>query len=440
MKTSKKIIFAKQTILFFICIFLFVPFGYAQELNLDEVKKSAIDYSRNIKNGKLRAEKAALARKEAYANYFPEVEAMALGIYGFDDIIPPIVGVLPNGFDNFYSISATASQVVYAGGKVNLANQLAQIQEEASLLSTEESTDSVVLVTETKYWQLVQLQEQQKVIASSKIYLNELLKQQQDLLDAGLIAKNQLLQVKVEKSNVLFQENKIANQRKLALLDLALFAGISYDTTLVAQANFKEPVPSPALTYQNPELDLQDNNRYRLLQKQVEAAKLQVKNERADLLPSIGVGVSAAKFDSFSRDLGVDIQPIAFGSITIPISAWWSGEKKQLQQQEIEVEISENKLKDAEDQLTVSIMKSWYDLQNAYKQIEYAKDRVLYAQENLKTQKDNYDSGLKNLTDLLDARKSLEEAEATWVNARVAYEQSEAMYLYNTNQLLSSTK
>ena len=85
-------------------------------------------------------------------------------------------------------------------------------------------------------------------------------------------------------------------------------------------------------------------------------------------------------------------------------------------------------------------MKSWYDLQNAYKQIEYAKDRVLYAQENLKTQKDNYDSGLKNLTDLLDARKSLEEAEATWVNARVAYEQSEAMYLYNTNQLLSSTK
>ena len=184
MKTSKKIILTKQTILFFICTLLFVPFSYAQELNLDEVKKSAIDYSRNIKNGKLRAEKAALARKEAYTNYFPEVEAMALGIYGFDDIIPPIVGVLPNGFDNFYSISATASQVVYAGGKVNLANQLAQIQEEASLLSTEESTDSVVLVTETKYWQLVQLQEQQKVIASSKIYLNELLKQQQDLLDA----------------------------------------------------------------------------------------------------------------------------------------------------------------------------------------------------------------------------------------------------------------
>ena len=53
MKTSKKIIFTKQTILFFICTLLFVPFSYAQELNLDEVKKSAIDYSRNIKNGKL---------------------------------------------------------------------------------------------------------------------------------------------------------------------------------------------------------------------------------------------------------------------------------------------------------------------------------------------------------------------------------------------------
>jgi len=214
-----------------------------------------------------------------------------------------------------------------------------------------------------------------------------------------------------------------------------LYAGIDYDTTLVAVKGIKETITPPQLKYKNPELDLQNNNKYRLLQQQVEAAELQVKNEKADLLPKIAVGVSAAKFDSFNEDLGLDIQPIAFGTVSIPISAWWSGEKRQVEERQIAVTIAENKLKDGEDQLTLGIMKSWYDLQNAYKQIKYAEDRVLYAKENLKTEKDNYDSGLNNLTDLLDARSTQEEAKAALVSAYADYELKEARYLYSTSQL-----
>ncbi|SHI94990.1 Outer membrane protein TolC [Mesonia phycicola] len=407
----------------------------AQELTLEEVTTSALEYSRSIKNGNLRAEQAALIKREAVAKYFPEVEAMAFGVYGFENLIPPITGILPNGIDNFYGISATASQVVYAGGKVNLANDLAQLQADSRLIGAEESRDSVLLNVESKFWQLIKIQEQQEVIASSKIYLNELLKQQTDLLEAGLIAKSQLLRVKVEKSGLLLKQNDLNNKRKIALLDLALYAGINYDTTLVAIKGIHEKITPPQLKYKNPELDLQNNNKYRLLQHQLDAAELQVKNEKADLLPKFAVGFSAAKFDSFNTDLGIDVQPIAFGTLSIPISAWWSGEKRQVEERQIAVTIAENKLKDGEDQLTLGIMKSWYDLQNAYKQIQYAEDRVLYAQENLKSQKDNYDSGLNNLTDLLDARSTQEEAKAALVSAYADYEVKEAMYLYSTNQL-----
>ena len=197
----------------------------------------------------------------------------------------------------------------------------------------------------------------------------------------------------------------------------------------------KNDIASPELTFGNPQLDLQSNNMYRLLEKQVQAAQLQVKNEKADLLPQFAVGLNASKFDSFNNDLGIDIRPIAFGTITIPISAWWDGEKKQIKQTEIEVEIAENKLKDGKDQLTVGIMKSWYDLLNAYKQIQYAEDKLLYATENLQNQRDYYNSGLSNLTDLLNAQQSKQEADAELANAIANYNQKEAVYRYRTNQL-----
>lgn len=428
-------LYKKVSVLLVLLLSLTTINAQDKKLELEDLKKSALEYSNHIKNGNLRAEKAEVARQEAYSKYFPEVEATGLALYGFNDLIPPIPQTLPNGIDNIYSIGATATQAIYAGGKIRLANQLAQVQLESRKLGTEETMDSVVLATETKFWQLINIQEQQKVVRASKTYLNNLLKQQEDLLDAGLISKNQLLQVKVEKSGLLLRENELSNQRKIALLDLVLYAGISYDTTLVASKKSNIEIASPHLTYKNPELDIKNNTMYRLLEKQVEAAQLQVENEKANLLPQIGVGLNASKFDSFNNDLGIDIQPIAFGTITIPISAWWGGEKKQIRQSKIEVEIAENKLKDGKDQLTVGIMKSWYDLLNAYKQIQYSKDKLLYATENLETQRDYYDSGLTNLTDLLDAQQSKEEAEASVVNAFANYEQKEAVYLYRTHQL-----
>ena len=420
-----------------ILFFLTTLTGNAQEKNikLEDLKKSALEYSNTIKNGVLRAEKAEFARQEAYSKYFPEIEASGFALYGFNDLVPPIPQTLPNGIDNIYSLGATATQAIYAGGKIRLANKLAQIQLESRELATEEAIDSVILTTETKFWQLIALQEQQKTINASKIYLANLLKQQQDLLDAGLIAKNQLLQVKVEKSSLLLKENELSNKRKIALLDLAVYTGIAYDTSLVALNKSDLQVIAPSLKYKNPELDLLNNNRYRLLEKQVNASQLKVENKQADLLPQFAVGINASTFDSFNYDFNIGVQPIAFATLSIPISAWWGGEKKQLLQSKIDIEIAENKFNDGKDQLTLSIMKSWYDLQNAYKQIQFAEDKLIYAEENLKTQRDNYDSGLNNLTDLLDAQKTKQEADSDFISAFANYQQKEATYLYVTNQL-----
>ncbi|WP_417886214.1 TolC family protein [Zunongwangia sp.] len=407
----------------------------AQEnyITLEKAKKAALQYSHDIKNGNLRIEKANAQKQEALANYFPTLEALGGTVYAFDNFIDPIALLGIPEIDNVYLASATASEVVFAGGKVRNANKLARVQVSANQIRAEQSIDSVILTTEKKYWQLVQLQEQQKVVNAAKLYLSELLVQQEDLLEAGLIAKNQLLQVKVNRSKILLTESKLANMRKLALLDLALYTGLDYDTTSFAIDTMHQIIP-PELKYQHT-INVAENKNYQLLDEQIQASKLQTKMAQANQLPQISVGVNASKYGTFNVGLDSDIQPLAFGLVRIPISAWWGKEKQQVKQRKIEEKIAINQLKKGQDQITVGITKSWYDLLDAYKQIDYAKDNLAYAEENLDVQRDNYNSGLNNLSDLLDAQRLQQEAQTELVTAFANYEVKETVYLYRNNKL-----
>ncbi|MFC6860354.1 TolC family protein [Zunongwangia atlantica] len=432
MKTNFSI-HKKQLLFFLILAVTYTSNAQETKITLKEAKNAALRYSHDIKNGNLKIEEANAQRKEAIAHYFPNIEALGGAIYAFNNIIDPIAMLGIPEIDNVYLASATASEVVFAGGSVRNSNKLAEIQVEANKIRAEQSIDSVILTTENKYWQLVQLQEQQKVVKASKAYLNELLKQQQDLLDAGLIAKNQLLQVKVNRSKVLLNESKLSNLRKLALLDLALYTGLNYDTTAVAVDTLHEVIP-PELKYEHT-TNVSANSNYRLLDEQIQASKLQTKLAKAEMLPQVSVGVNAVKYGTFSTGLDSDIQPMAFGLVRIPISAWWGAEKQKVKQQEIKEEIAVNQLKKVQDQITIGIMQSWYDLQNAYKQIEFAEENLTYAEENLEVHRDNYNSGLNNLSDLLDAQRLEQEAKTELVNAFANYQSKEIVYLYRNNKL-----
>ncbi len=420
----------------FLIVFLSVRLGFSQQetISLEESIKAALNYSNDLKTGNLRVEEAEAAKKEAFANYFPSIELSGVGMYGFDDLIPPMPGIMEIGIDNLYFASATASEVLYAGGRINNHNNLADLQVGANKIRAGQARDSVILQTEKKYWGLVHLQEQQHVLHSNETYLNQLLKQQQDLLDAGLIAKNDLLRVKVTLSQLKLQKSKLNNSHKIAILDFALYTGIAYDTTMVAMDKFPDVVP-PQIKYGSPDLSIISNTNYQLLEKAVTASKLQTDVERANLLPTISVGLSGSQLGAFDGSFESSFIPVAFGMVSIPISDWWGAGRQKLKQQKIREEIAVNNLKNGEDELQVMIMKSWYDLTDAYKQVVYAGENMHLAEENLHVSRDNYDSGLVNLSDLLDAQRILQEAETELVAAYANYEEQKSTYLYHTNQI-----
>nr|WP_201771406.1 TolC family protein [Pedobacter antarcticus] len=347
--------------------FLLSAHAMAQQnhsISLDESKKAALEYSRVIQNSELGIQSAEAGKKGAAANYLPSVSATGIGLYNFKDFISAMPPLLTEGVNNAYFAGVTATEVLYAGGKIRTANELAAMQIEVNKIRAKQSRDSVLLQTENKYWTLNKLQEQHKTLTANETYLNGILKQQEDLLASGLIARNDLLKVKVQRSKLLLEKSKLNNGRKVAILDFCFFIGIPFDSLLVMRDGL-DTARIPSIDAQAPDLDLSANNDYQLLQKSLESEQLQTKMTRANYLPSVSLGFSAGRVGSISNSLGSTFMPIAFGVVNVPISDWWGTGKQKLRQRTISEKIAGNRFKDGEDQLKVGILKSWYDLEDA---------------------------------------------------------------------------
>ncbi|WP_221392504.1 TolC family protein [Dyadobacter sp. NIV53] len=428
-----------RLIILSICI-LACNLCFAQQhyINLEQSKSAALSFSKAIKNGQLVIESAEAGKKSAEANYLPSVSFTGIGLYGFKNLVGAMPPLLDKGLNNFYFAGVSANQAIYAGGKIRTANELAAMQVAVSRIRAKQSVDSVLLLTEQKYWNLVGLQEQHKSILANEQLLDQILKQQQDMLASGLIARNDMLKVKVKRSQLLLNKNKLENGRKIALLDFCLYIGNTYDSSLVMQQTL-DTTSLPVMQYKEPELDLDQNDNYRLLQKSIEAEKLQTRLTKGDYLPGISLGLNAGQIGSINSGLGNNFIPVALGMVSVPISDWWGSGKQKMKQRQISERIAANNFSDGQNKLKVGIMKSWYDLTDALKQIVYAKENLNLAKDNLKVSRDNYSSGLSGITELLDAQVAYQQAESEQVSAYANYQDKEAAYRYITGKINESS-
>jgi len=401
-------------------------------ISLEESKQAAIAYSYALKNGQLRVNSAKSDVVAAKSDYLPSVSGTGVGLFGFKDFVTPIPGLLENGINNLYVLGITGTEALYAGGKIKTGNQLAQLQLQVSEIRKKQSADSVLLLTEQKYWNLVNIQEQQKTLTVNETFLNTVLKMQKDMLASGLIARNDLLKVKVQLSQLLVNKSKLQNGRRVALLDFSMYTGITFDSLMVMQdtLNKIDTLVLPALL---PDTTLDRNANYQLLTKRLAGEKLQTRLASGDNLPSLAVGLSAAQVGSIRNNVGGNFTPASFVTLSIPISnGLWGRGKQKVRQRRINEEIANNDFRDGQNQLRVGIIRYWYDVKDQLTQIHYAKDNLEQATENLKVNQDNYRAGLATISEVLDAQTAYQQAASTVATAFADFYVRVAIYKYVT--------
>ena len=430
--------------------------AFAQRvLSLEESKQLALQNNAKSKNSKLETEASQQIRKSAFTNYFPSISAgglmwsaqkslMEAGVQGGD--LPVYDGDpanLANATQFAYFPSSTigllkkgtvgyinAVQPIFTGGRIIYGNKLASLGVEVSEFKEKLTKDEIILKTEEQYWQIVSLAEKQKTVQKYEDLLNRLLLQVNDAYNSGIVMKNDVLKVKLKLSEILLNKSKLDNGRKLATMAFCQQIGIPYDSTLVLKEELNIP-DLPQSYFVDKNEALKNRVEYSLLEKSVEAEKLQTNMKLGEYLPSAGIGVSGMymKFDeSKERTLGM-----VFGTVSAPISGWWGG-LHELQERSIKEEITENNFKDNSELLLLQIEKAWQDLNDAYKQYLLSKESKAQAEENFKVNEDSYKNGLSTVSDLLEAQALLQQTQDQLTEAKANYLGKKTTYLQVTGR------
>ncbi len=423
--------------------------GEGQGVGLSELLDSAMQHNMGIRAAQLDIDAAQQQRREAFTKYFPTVSGTALtfnanrGMAKMDidpqefipssfaatlsQMLPPemLVGlsspISMSMMKNGTIASLMAMQPVFAGGQIVNGNRLARVGEEASRLQLRLKENEVERQVAEYYWQLVSLDEKTRTLDAVDSLLADIYKDVEVAVRAGVALRNDLLQVQLRQNDIESQRLKLQNAQEVLSLMLAQYCGI---TTLPLHLPLREgsiysqgkvSVKEQSSSSQNDiEAELSTSlpqreglgeglsllPEYQLLEKQVEATRLQQKMAVGKQLPTVAVGAGYNYHNLLDNDRTF---AMVFATVSVPISDWWGG-SHAIKRRKIEVQKAEEQLHDNAQLLTIRMQKARNDVAEARQQLLLAQRGIEQAEENLRLNRDRYRAGTSTMSNLLEAQ------------------------------------
>ncbi|MFI3305681.1 MAG: TolC family protein [Rikenellaceae bacterium] len=420
-------------------LLLSVESGYSQRtLTLEECKDLAIESNHTLAERRLEVEMARQHHKELFTMYFPELSisgsysattspmlttdietaSLPLPEMGLPAVLS--LGMLDGGA----VASLTAQQTLYGGGMVRNANRLSSVGVEVSKLQYTLSADEVELKCEEYYMQCVKLSSKLQIVETAMEQLEELRRNVANYVEAGVANTNDLMRVEIELSKLEGDKLSASNGLLLSKLLLAQHIGLTADSFEIADtANFEVRDPQIYLVDFNRAVD--SSTEVALLNKQIEANKLEVKIESGKRMPKVAVG-GAYSYNNL-LDKNNDFF-VGMASVSIPITGWWSGSHK-VKRAKMKEQQSITQYNDAAEQLHLQITHLYLSLTEHYQQCRLASRRVAQAEENLRIHREEYNAGHTQLVDLLDAQTLLQQCKDGETECIIEYRIALSHYL-----------
>jgi len=320
-----------------ISILIFMPLtAWSQiELTRDKSRELALEYSHEIAIASKEKDKALFTKKSYRAKYFPKLSASAMAYYrpgtfsytlpgGYlptfvpslteQKLVPnlllgpngkPIIG--PDGNPVFKSYAfmpdvnmdigmegvgmagLILEQPVYMGGKIRAANLMAKTGMDLADENIRLNRTKVLLESDGAYWQYVSVKEKLDVAKKYSELLSQLVKQLNDAYATGMVSHNELLKAEVKKNEADLMVQKAMNGLELARMNLCRVTGLPYQTDIVVNDSLPE---MPSAEVLHIEENIESRPEYRMLAKNIDLKKENVKLIRADFLPQVGVGAA----------------------------------------------------------------------------------------------------------------------------------------------------
>ena len=425
----------KNIIILILCVVSSTLFS--QSISLDSCKYLAIENNRKINEALLRSHESELVKKNAITKYFPKVMAggvmMKANDYLLKEEVPemnlPVYDGNPAniqsatqfayfpGMDlnilDYANIGYVAAvQPVYMGGRVRYGNKLASLGVELNEHRIVLTKEEVLVSVEEQFWTLISLKEKMKTIDSYNHMLEKLLDEVSVAYEAGLAERTDYLKVELKLNELSGSKLQLENGIEMMTRIICQNTGIDYNSSLDFTYN---ELSSNDISHSIQQNDSAYKNRqeYIMLKKAIEAERLHKKVARGEYLPQFAVGVQGLYMDFMDSQT---TNYLGFATLNILISDWWGGSYK-LKEHQIRIEIAENELAEKSELMALQTNNAENELVESYNQISIATKSVAQATEHLKITKDNYDAGLLNTSDMLEAQAMLQDTQDQLIDA-----------------------
>lgn len=409
---------------------MILPMSAQKVYTLKECQDLAMQNNVKIHDAKLGVSQAIETQKNAFSNYLPTVTAGAVYFHSNDYMMkkdfslspddqgklgsvisqlglnPAALAALPSSYSFNFLKHGTLAQImamepIYAGGQITAGNKLAKVQTDVKKLQIRQSGDEIISTTETYYNQLLTLFGKLRTIEMADTQLKRIHKDAENAYKAGLSTKKDMLTVELKQNELFGNRLKVENGIKLCNMVLAQYIGmngaeIMIDTTLTETINEPSTYLVDHVSALNNKVEAQ------LLDKNVEANKLQTKLKKGALMPTLSVGAVGMYQDMMGSG---QANVVGLATVCVPISGWWSG-NHIVRHQKIAEQIARQDRDDNRQLLIIQMQSAYNNLDNAYRQILVARKSIEQSTENLRLNEDYYKAGTATMSDLLDAQTS----------------------------------
>lgn len=428
MRTNKH----KKNFLLLVCM-LCINFVFGQKAyTLDECIQAALTNNVRIKNADNELEMAKQEKQKAFTNYFPNINATGAGFIADKGLVQmelapnQNISTLKNGITG----GIGASLPLFTGGQIVNGNQLAKVGIEVKRLQRNLSDNEVSLTTEQYFWQIVKLEEKLKTLSKVEILLKQLMNDVEAAVQAGVVTRNDLLQVQLRQNETKSNRLQLENALSVAKSMLAQYTGLAADT-LKIKFSMNDQLPlRPDSLYRDPELALEQTHEYALLQQNVKASRLEYKMAVGKNLPTIAIGGGYVYHNFLPKDQRFWT---GFATISLPLTGWWGG-SHSIKKQKLQVRNTENQLTNQGELLIIRMKNAWNGVNEAYEQMKISRLSIEQSTENLRLNTDYYKAGTCTMSDLLNAQTMYQQSCDKYVETYTDYELKKREYLQVTGR------
>ncbi|MBK0383106.1 TolC family protein [Pedobacter sp. SD-b] len=413
--------------------FLSPLISVAQEtktITLNDAISLGLTNSKTLKLSKSKVDKAISVYNQTLDKALPSAKASA--IYNHAEIPNNVLQLgpgdpvrLPKRADAFIG-TLSIQELIFAGNKLKYAKESTDLLKKITELDVDKSKQDVSLAIINSYLNLYKLDHSKEVINQNIAAIDTQLKQTNRFFDQGLVTKNDVLRLQLQRSNIELTGLDLDKNRNIVNYNLDILLGLQENTIIkTAPFNIADNQKMGFVDY----LDSAMLNRVEIKQMDFRAGvnDRNIASIKADKLPTLGAGVSAYYLNpkGFIPNQNEFITPLTIGAtLSWNISNLFTTKNKVAEAtiDKNETLINKNILM---DNIKLDVNRNYETYLQSLKRIDVISASIAQAQENDKIVTSKYQNNIASITDRIDADTQLFQAkinlEIAKADAQIAY-------------------